>query len=299
MSVALGIDIGGTAVKFVALSARGEILGRWRVPTDESSAEGVPAAIRSEIRRMEDQFGVAQPIGVACPGLVRRGGVVIHWMKGRLNLLENLNWEQVLGRDAPVPVINDGHAALKAEIWLGAGRGCRDLVMLTLGTGVGGGILSDGRVLSGHLGRAGHLGHVSLNPSGEVDIANTPGSLEDAIGNCTVARRSAGRYRSTADLVRAHLEGDPLATQVWLTSVHQLAVALASIINALDPQRIILGGGIAAHARDALFVPLRERMNACEWRPTGVPVEIVSAELGDEAGAIGAAKHAMEVYDAS
>jgi len=179
-------------------------------------------------------------------------------------------------------------------MWLGAGRGCRDLVMLTLGTGVGGAILVDGRVLIGSTGRGGHLGHMTVNATGDKDIVNTPGSLEDAIGNCTVARRTGGRFTSTDALIAAHLQGDRAATEVWQASIAALAAGLASIVNAVDPSRIILGGGITASAGDALFGPLRACMNDVEWRPDGTPVEIVAAQLGDEAGAIGAAKLALE-----
>jgi glucokinase len=200
---------------------------------------------------------------------------------------------------ARVPVINDGQAALNAETWLGAGRGCRDLVMLTLGTGVGGAVLVDGRVLIGSTGRAGHLGHMTVNATGDKDIVNTPGSLEDAIGNCTVARRTGGRFTSTDALIAAHLNGDRAASDVWLASVAALAAALASIVNAVDPSRIILGGGITASAGDALFAPLRGCMNDVEWRPDDEPVEIVAAQLGDEAGAIGAAKLALDSIDAA
>jgi glucokinase len=243
-------------------------------------------------------------------------------MKGRLNALEGLDWTTALARGATVsasasapapapmsasmavrtsatvparvPVINDGHAALNAETWLGAGRGCRDLVMLTLGTGVGGAVLVDGRVLIGSTGRGGHLGHMTVNATGDKDIVNTPGSLEDAIGNCTVARRTGGRFMSTDALVAAHLHGDRAATRAWHASIAALAAALASIINAVDPSRIILGGGITASAGEALFEPLRACMNDVEWRPDGMPVEIVAAQLGDEAGAIGAAKLAVD-----
>jgi len=197
-----------------------------------------------------------------------------------------------------VPVINDGHAALNAETWLGAGRGCRDLVMLTLGTGVGGAILVDGNVLIGSTGRGGHLGHITVNATGDKDIVNTPGSLEDAIGNCTVARRTGGRFTSTDALIAAHLQGDRAATEAWHASIVALAAALASIVNAVDPSRIILGGGITTSAGEALFAPLRARMHDVEWRPDGTPVEIVAAELGDEAGAIGAAKLALDFSEA-
>jgi glucokinase len=298
MSLAIGIDIGGTFVKFVAISHDGDIVCRSRLSSDDSAVSRMPGDVVAEVTRIEREHGPAGVLGVACPGLVRPRGDMVYWMKGRLDHLEGLNWTAALNRRCPVPVINDAQAALKGEIWLGAGRGCRDVVMLTLGTGVGGAILLDGCILTGAMGRAGHFGHMTVNPTGEKDIVNTPGSLEDAIGNCTVARRSGGRFTSTEALVEAHLGGDAFARGVWHTSVQCLAASLASIINAVDPRRIILGGGIATGAGSALFDPLNTLMNDYEWRPDETRVEIVPAELGDEAGAIGSARHAMEWYDA-
>lgn len=293
VSHTIGIDVGGTFTKLVAMTPSGEVVARARASTNDTSAARMIADIREQIARLETAIGPAAAIGVACPGLVRRDARAVHWMKGRLNALEGLDWTEALQRMA-VPVINDGHAALNAETWLGAGRGCRDLVMLTLGTGVGGAVLVDGRVLIGSTGRGGHLGHMTVNSMGDKDIVNTPGSLEDAIGNCTVARRTGGRFTSTEALIAAHLQGDRAATEAWHASIVALAAALASIVNAIDPSRIILGGGITASAGEALFGPLRACMNDVEWRPDGAPVEIVAAQLGDEAGAIGAAKLAME-----
>jgi glucokinase len=325
----IGIDVGGTFTKLVAMTPSGDVIARARAATNDTTAASMIADIREQIARLESTLGPAAAIGVACPGLVRRDARAVHWMKGRLHALEGLDWTTALDRRATVlastpaspsvsmperaaatapvtapmlsrvPVINDGHAALKAEMWLGAGRGCLDLVMLTLGTGVGGAVLVDGRVLIGSTGRGGHLGHMTVNATGDKDIVNTPGSLEDAIGNCTVARRTGGRFTSTDALIAAHLQGDRDATEAWHASIVALAAALASIVNAVDPSRIILGGGITARAGDALFGPLRACMHDVEWRPDGTPVDIVAAQLGDEAGAIGAAKLALESIESS
>lgn len=291
---ALGIDIGGTYTKCVVLDAGGEVLHRQRMPTDDTAARRLPADVARALADIEGRFGAMATVGIACPGLVRRDGNVVHWMRGRLDVLEGLDWTRALQRSEPVHVVNDAHAALAGECALGAGRGCTDVVMLTLGTGVGGAIMCDGRVLRGHSGRAGHLGHIALQVPGDKDIVNTPGSLEDAIGNCTVARRSNGRFTTTADLVAASCNGDADATRVWEASVMRLAAGIASIVNAVDPARVILGGGIASHAGDALLVPLRGWMNEYEWRPCDTGVEIVLAALGDHAGAIGAAAYARE-----
>jgi glucokinase len=195
-----------------------------------------------------------------------------------------------------VPVLNDAQAALVGETWCGAARGSRNALMLTLGTGVGGAAMVDGRILRGHIGRAGHLGHVSLDPSGALDIVNTPGSLEDAVGDCTVERRSAGRFSSTAALVAAASGGDREARLVWQSSVRALAAAVASLVNVLDPEVVVIGGGIA-RSGPALFVPLRRHLARFEWRPAGRRVRVVAARLGERAGAFGAARHAMNTAD--
>ena len=293
-AIAIGIDIGGTFTKVVVLDVDGSVVHRERMPTDAGAASRLPDDVGRVIARIESAFGATDAIGIACPGLVRRQGDAVHWMRGRLDVLEGLDWTRALGRRGPVRVINDAQAALAGECAIGAGRGCRDVVLITIGTGVGGAIMCDGRVLSGHVGRAGHLGHIALQVPGEKDLVNTPGSLEDAIGNCTVEVRTDGRFTSTAALLEAHRQGDVHATQAWERSVMLLAAGLASIVNAVDPARIILGGGIATHAGDALLVPLRGWMDEFEWRPCGTGVEIVIAALGEEAGAIGAAAHARE-----
>ena len=149
----------------------------------------------------------------------------------------------------------------------------------------------DGNLLLGHIGRAGHLGHVSLDPDGEPDICGTPASLEIAIGNCTIEERTQGRFKTTHDLIAAHDSGDAFASEIWLKSVRDLAVGIGGLINVLDPEVVIVGGGIS-RAGDALFGPLREHLNAVEWRPTGQQVRVVPAELGEFAGACGAARRA-------
>ena len=284
----IGVDLGGTHIKFVAAKSNGEELARAHDTTDDDgdAAESWRQKIKSQIENWTQEFGAPQSVGLSAPGLASRDERSISFMPGRLQGLENFDWTKQLG--VSVRVLNDAHAALLGEVWQGAARQKSDVFMLTLGTGVGGAILSGGKLLRGAIGRAGHLGHISLNSNGAKDIVNTPGSLEDAIGDCTVSQRSGGRFSSTRDLVEAHQKGDADATKIWFESVKNLAAAIAGLINVLDPQAVVLGGGIA-QSGDALFHPLREYLSEWEWRPGGHTVEILPAQLGDFAGALGAA----------
>src|SRR6185369_12318578 len=125
---------------------------------------------------------------------------------GRMAGIENFVWEKFLERKAKV--VNDAHAALLGEVWQGAAKGGKDVLLLTLGTGVGGAAICGGRLITGHLGRAGHFGHISMDPAGAPTITGTPGGLENAIGNATIGQRSQGRCNSTHELLDAVKAGD-------------------------------------------------------------------------------------------
>jgi glucokinase len=134
---------------------------------------------------------------------------------------------------------------------------------------------------------------LSLDPQGALDITGTPGSLEDAIGDATIQERSQGRFDSTRALTNAIRRGDRDAMRMWEDSVRSLSAALASLINILDPEVVILGGGIA-RAGATLFRPLKQFLDMFEWRPGESKARIVTAKLGDRAGAFGAAWNAIQ-----
>ena len=292
MSYSIGVDLGGTNIKIVVISNDGDAL-EYRT-CDTADSEGSWAqTIKKNISLIQEKRGQsACHIGLAAPGLAARDGRSIAYMQGRLQGLQGFVWQDFLHSAAPVVVLNDAHAALLGEVWQGAAKGYQNAILLTLGTGVGGAVLVDGRLIKGQIGRAGHLGHVTVYSDGSPDIVNTPGSLEQMIGNYNLSERSGGRFTSTRLLVEAHLRGENEATKIWLRSIHHLAAAIASFINAFDPQIVIIGGGIA-QAGPALFDPLREHLDRFEWRPMGHQVEVIPAALGEKAGAIGAAYHAI------
>jgi glucokinase len=295
MTWSAGIDLGGTNLKAVAVTPDGSRLQQFTGLThhgDASATEWIQQA-RAALDGFTEKLG-APPfaVGVCAPGLAAADGRSIAHLPNKLAGLVGLDWTSASNRAKAVPVLNDAHAALLGEAWIGAARDLQHVVMLTLGTGVGGAVICDGRLLRGAIGRAGHIGHLSLNPDGEPSIAGMPGAIETLIGDCTVAARTQGRFTTTAALVAAHRTGDADATEHWLRSVRALACAIGSCINLFDPERVVLGGGIA-QAGDALFTPLARELDRIEWRPGGHHVPIVPAALGEWAGAIGAARNAF------
>jgi glucokinase len=289
----IGLDVGGTNLKVIAFAPDGTQLAEQSTPTADDGTKAWLERARTLVQSV--MFACPRPaiVGVAAPGLTARDGHSIAFMPDRLAGLEGLDWQNWLGTRSPVPVFNDAKAALLGEVWRGAARGANNVVLLTLGTGVGGAAMVDGRILQGHLGRAGHLGHLSLDPNGARDIVNTPGSLEDAIGECTLPARSSGRFQTTQELVAAFRAGSPEAKEIWLRSLRALAAAIASFINILDPEVVVIGGGIA-DANDSLFQPLQRELDQFEWRPGDARIRIMKAALGRNAGATGAAYGAMQ-----
>ncbi|HEV8544626.1 MAG TPA: ROK family protein, partial [Verrucomicrobiae bacterium] len=170
--------------------------------------------------------------------------------------------------------------------------------MLTLGTGVGGAAIVDGRLLEGHIGRAGHLGHNCLDMDAPPDITGIPGSVEFFVGNYNIQERTEGKFPTTHALIEAFNRGDGDATEIWMCSIKALACTISTYINVLDPEAVIIGGGVA-RAGKALFDPLERALRPIEWQPGGHSVKLIPAELGEFAGAIGSARNALNTCSAA
>jgi glucokinase len=294
--LAIGVDVGGTEIK-AALVDRltGTLLQTSREPTEDGSfLEGQPVfahRVRQMLAALEGLAGGDRlPVGLCAPGIAHPGGRWIDWMPGRMLGLEKLDWSSFLDRE--VQVLNDAHAALLGEAWTGAARGCRDVVMFTLGTAVGGAILSGGRLLKGSIGRAGHLGHIALQADGEPDSFQTPGSLDFFLGERSLPRRTQNRHTDSRSLLAAARAGEEDAVRWWDESMRCLAVAVASLVNVLDPELVVFGGGVATGAADALLTPLQAHLDRYEWRPGGRRVALAIASAGSWAGALGCTRPA-------
>lgn len=287
----LGLDLGGTSIKAVAVTASAERLRQRSVPFVDSEMEWAKK-IRALVGTWRRELGEPAGIGLSAPGLAAKDARSIAVMPGRLLGLERLDWTDYLASSRPIPILNDAHAALLGEVWRGAARGLRDVMLFTLGTGVGGAAMVDGHLLRGAIGRAGHLGHITVDWSGPRDDFNTAGSLERFMGNKYIRERTKGRYASTHDLVAAAVKGDSEARAIWDRSVRALGCSIGSLINVLDSDAVIIGGGIA-RAGEALFAPLERYVRHYEWQAGGHQAKILRAELGDYAGAYGSAANAL------
>ena len=292
MDTTIGIDLGGTKIKAVAIDRGGNTLYQCSYPTNDGDDKVWKAAIFETVCEITNKIQCHDAvIGISAPGLPNKANSAIAFMPGRLQGLENFVWSDFLG--ATTFVLNDAISAMMAEARFGAAKGRKNVIMITLGTGVGGAILIDGKPYQGSFNKAGHIGHIVIDSQGDRDIIGIPGSLEDVIGNCTIEKRTYGKYKSTQQLVENYRRGDCFATEVWLTSVKKLAIGIASLTNVLSPEMIIIGGGITSAGKD-LFEPLEKYMSFYEWRTNGNSTEIVKAQFEDMAGAVGVACFAME-----
>ncbi len=287
---AIGLDVGGTRVKAVVVEDDGTVLDQVVRESRDNGVERWAEVAQVLVQELIRRYGALVLRSRTC----RWRSASIWNLPNRMLGIEGFVWQRFLGRSQAVPALNDGQAAILGERWLGAAAGRQNVIMLTLGTGVGGAAIVDGRLLRGARGRAGHFGHISIRDSGSLDIVGTPGSLEDAVGNQTVNRRSDGVFFDTKELLAACRRRESGALRVWDRMLSDLARGLVSLINVLDPDLVLLGGGISI-AGDELIEGLRQRLDDWEWRPGGLGVELAFAKLGEWAGAFGAAARAMQL----
>jgi glucokinase len=318
----LGADTGGTGVKYVVTDPGGEILHRGEVATDPlglvPTLTRLAAAVHADlVDRPYAGTDGASPlaaVGLACAGIVDP-------VKGRLGRSPNLpGWENtnlaralqdVFGNCAIV-LANDVNAALYGEYRLGAGRHHRNLVMIALGTGVGGGLLIDGRLLvGGHCG-AGEIGHMVLDPTGPRCTCGGRGCLEAYAGSTAILNRvreltalgqgsaalrdltqAKGDRLTTRDLAELAGSGDDAARNIFAAAGRRLGQAVGNLINVLDPDRVIIGGGVAS-AGELILQPCRDEALRLVLAAEARQIPIVPAELGPTAAAVGVACLARE-----
>jgi glucokinase len=309
----LAIDIGGTKLAAGVVDAAGAILVRGEVPT--VAAEGPEQVLKRIVGLGKDLLGrpeisphAIRRIGVGCAGPVDR-------LAGLVFNPPNLpGWTRVALADLlrqafslPVILENDANAAALGEFRYGAGRGARSLVYLTVSTGIGGGIILDGKIWHGLKDAAGEIGHMTLAPDGPLCGCGNRGCLEAIASGPSIARRAREAVASrrptrlreisnltAADVVSLAREGDEVACEVWGETVRYLGLGVAAAITILAPERVVIGGGVT-EAGEFLFEPLRREVRD---RVKLVPMEsvpILPAALGRDVGILGAAAIALDV----
>jgi glucokinase len=317
MPLYVGIDLGGTNIKAGVVDETGRVLSSASVPTlADRGPDAVILTMAQLARDVAAQAGATiekiAAIGVGTPGMIDFDhGIVLSApnLKGWRDIPLVAALSKITGR--LVVIENDANAAAMGECWLGAGKGgnVRELVMLTLGTGVGGGFVVDGKVVHGKFGMAAELGHLVLIMDGEPCPCGQLGCLErycsaSAVGiwatravesgqaSSLASLRSKGQEITSKDVFDAAAAGDALAKQLVDTLAAQLATACVTLCRLFDPELVVIGGGMIA-AGEALLSPIRREFTKRSWSAVKVRTKIVPAVLGSDAGFIGSAAVAL------
>ncbi len=307
---AIGIDVGGTKIHAFRVASDGTIRERATRPTPADDTEAILAEMAALADEIRDERVVA--VGIGAAGLVDTN-------TGVMRFSPNLAWRDVPVRDRvrdalgiPVLLENDASAAAYGEWRFGAGRGVRHLLLVTVGTGIGGGVIADGRLSRGAHGFAGDIGHIIVEPGGPMCGCGNLGCWEQVAAGQTIdrlGREAAAEHEHsviarlvggdpalvTGEIVTEAAErGDVVAIRILQRVGRRLGEGIAGFVNAIDPEVVVIGGG-AIVAGDFLLGPAREAFReALEGTDHRPEVPLVPAELGNDAGAIGAAALALD-----
>lgn len=307
-----GIDLGGTTTKLAFISLYGEIIHKWEIATDNTNeGRNIVLNIVKSIDERLDELGLGREklagIGMGAPGPVNYATGVLY-NAVNLGLKENYPLQGILEVETSLPaaIDNDANCAALGEMWKGAGEGAKDLVCVTLGTGVGGGVIANGHIVQGISGAAGEIGHITSVPSGGAQCnCGKTGCLEtiaSATGIVRLAMESvaAGEKGRLADIAAASgivsakdvfdsaREGDAAAARIVDEVAFHLGLVLANIANTLNPEKIVLGGGVS-RAGDILLDKVKEQFSLYTFQRVRETTTIALATLGNDAGVIGAA----------
>lgn len=312
----VAVDIGGTKFIVAATDARGKVLIRRRYLT--LSQEGPKKIIRrleAAITTAIAKCGDIRSIGIAAAAIVDTGCGVItaapnlpHW--------ENIKLRDILSEHfgKPVYLVNDASAAALAEHRAGAGQGLENMLYLTISTGIGGGIMIDGRLYEGTDGAAGEVGHMIVQPGGPLCNCGKRGCLEALASGTAIARMARERVKAknagillrmaggdkagiTAELAaKADRQGDKLSREVIDEAAHWLGIGLANLVNIFNPQMIVLGGGVSRMG-ERFLRPVRRSLKANAFKLPAGTVKVVKARFGADAEMMGAAFYCLERED--
>lgn len=314
----IGIDLGGTNIKGGTLTREGRLCERRSVPTEAARGfDHVLARMTQLVHELMQQAGLTLDdvcgVGVGSPGPMSHAEGMIY-SAPNLPGFENIPLGRRLSAQVNLPVTleNDANAAAFGEYTAGAGSAVRDMVMLTLGTGIGGGVVLDGQLRRGHWDNAGEIGHTIVVPDGRPCPCGQRGCLERYASANAVAERTvealergessmlreavaAGRRIDARDVLAARRGGDVLATRIWDETCQHLAISIVNLQHLLNPELVVLAGGLI-NAGDELLGPVRASFDEHSWRIAPDRPQIAFATLGTDAGTIGAAALAWQEF---
>lgn len=306
MRYCMGVDVGGTSVKLGLFETEGKLLDKWEIPTrkenhGEQILPDVAASILGKLEEKKIQREAVAGVGMGIPAPVDSEGVVQQTANVGWGYKEVTRELSELLDGMRVEAGNDANVAAMGEMWLGAGRGEKNLVMVTLGTGVGGGVIVDGHMIVGHHGAGGEIGHICVNREEEDACGcGLHGCLEQyasATGIAKLARKAlSGEHEETVlhgepsakDVFDAVKAGDALATRIADEFGRYLGGALASIAVVADPAVFVIGGGVSKAG--PVLIPFVEKAFLEKAFFANKDTKIVLAELGNDAGICGAAR---------
>jgi glucokinase len=309
---AIGIDLGGTFIKAALVDKQGQILVKKEIPTKADA--GFPVVV-SQLRDVTQELvneadkkqGIVVGACVATPGLVDFKTGVVHLAPNFAGWVDvPLLPEMQKGFPFPYYIENDANAAAYGEKWMGAGKDKQTVIVLTVGTGIGGGLIFDGKIWHGADGAGGEPGHINLFPDGFQCGCGNTGCLEAHASATGIVKRTiiaieSGESTKITELVKndlskitskvvydAAVAGDKIARRIMLETGKYLGIGIATLINLLNPEMVILGGGVMK-AGDWILIPAKEEVEKRAFKFLVGRTPIVLAKLGNNAGMIGAA----------
>jgi glucokinase len=294
----IGIDIGGTSIKAARVTTLGAVAETAKAPTPSDDLDTLIATIATLVSRLQGDSSVAG-IGVGIPGLRNIQTGVIQTAP-HIPSIRNVNLEELLQQKLAIPVIteNDANAGAYGEWCCGAGKGLQHMAYITLGTGLGCGLILSEALFRGGSGYAGELGHTVLEPGGRKCDCGATGCIETRVSGPgivqTAVEKKVGGDISTADAIyTAALSGNEGAKTVFEETGRYLGMVCANLINLLNPQAIVIGGGVMASG-DLLLSPARKEVERRAFPSSARDCPIVQSQLWPDAGAIGAAMLARD-----
>ena len=305
--VVLGIDIGGAQIKAGMVDELGAILASRTIDTPPD-LEGFVPSLHAAIRWLLEATTLPAGVGVGCKGIINPDSTLVEVLPGALHYLEGQRLSDLVGLPVDVPVFadNDARVALAGEMVWGAAKGFDNVVMLTLGMGVGGAVIANGQLLRGHAGVAGHLGHLTVDPNGALCACGNRGCLETVFSaraiegeawsavhrgcHSTLTRlfREQPQLATCRTVFQAASEGDELSQCIVSKAIQGLAAAIAGLLHVFDPEVVILGGQVV-DAGAELLDPLREEVWERSRGLLGREVPLLEQQVSDKSGIVGAA----------